>query len=88
MPLQLSGTIGPLTSKTPAIDVKAQLTVKPEALGAYVPGIAGYGLKGEIRAGARISGRLPAPEISLVASSPTLSALGKLSVKNLEVPLQ
>lgn len=85
MPIQLSGTVGPLTSKTPAIDVKAQLTVKPEALGAYVPGIAGYGLKGEIRAGARISGRLPTPEISLVASSPALFALGKLSVKNLEV---
>ncbi len=85
MPIQLSGTVGPLTSKTPAIDVKAQLTVKPEALRAYVPGIAGYGLKGKIRAGARISGRLPAPEISLAASSPTLSALGKLSVKNLEV---
>ena len=29
MPIQLSGTVGPLTSKTPAIDVKAQLTVKP-----------------------------------------------------------
>ena len=85
MPIQLSGTVGPLTSKTPAIDVKAQLTVRPEALGAYVPGIAGYGLKGEIRAGAKISGRLPTPEIGLVASSPALSALGKLSVKNLEV---
>ena len=77
MPIQLSGTVGPLTSKTPAIDVKAQLTVKPEALRAYVPSISGYGIKGEIRAGAKISGRLPTPEIGLVASSHPLPVVGQ-----------
>ena len=85
MPIQVSGTVRNLTSKTPAIDMRAQLTVAPDALKAYVPDIAGYGLKGEIRAGVRLSGKLPAPEIYLVASSPALSALDQLTVKNLEV---
>ncbi len=64
-----SGTIGPLTSKTPAIDVKAQLTVKTEALGAYVPGIAGYGGRDSRQPD---PGRFQPREISLVASSPAL----------------
>ncbi len=85
MPIQLSGTVKALTSKAPAIDMKAQLTLSPEALKAYVPDIAGYGLKGEIQAGVKLSGKLPTPEISLVASSPALSALGTVSMKNLEV---
>ncbi|MDO4786481.1 MAG: translocation/assembly module TamB domain-containing protein [Fretibacterium sp.] len=85
MPIQLTGTVKGLTSKTPAIDMRAQLSMSSDSLKAYVPDIANYKLKGEIRAGVKIEGKLPAPKISLVATSPALSALGNVSVKNLEV---
>ncbi|NLL36640.1 MAG: hypothetical protein GX256_03845 [Fretibacterium sp.] len=85
MPAQLNGTIGPLTAKAVPLNLTAQLTLNPETLKTFVPDIASYQLKGEVRAGVKLTGALPRPDISLVASSPALSALGQLDVKNLEV---
>ena len=85
MPVQVAGTVGPLNVKAAPINMTAQLTLTPDALKAFAPDLAAYQLQGEIRAGVKISGKLPNPAINLLASSPALYAMGQVSVKNLEV---
>ncbi|MDR3265127.1 MAG: hypothetical protein LBT15_03850, partial [Synergistaceae bacterium] len=89
LPIKVNGSLGPLSSKTPPIDMTAQLAFKsdklPDGLKQFVPDIASYKLQGEIRAGVKITGKLPSPKIDLVASSPSLSAFGTVSAKNIEV---
>jgi translocation and assembly module TamB len=94
IPIQAKGTVGPLTSKTPKVDLTAQLTLEAEKLSEnlkpFVPDIDSYklrdyNLKGKVGAGVKITGSLPSPEIDLLVSSPALSALGTVSAKNLEV---
>lgn len=85
MPISVSGTVNPLPSSTPNVNISATITVSPAALKPYVPGIEGYALKGNINAGVKVQGRLPSPSVNLVASSPSLQALGMLTAKNIEV---
>ena len=85
LPIKVNGTVGPLSSKTPAINMTAQLAFKPENLKQFVPDIANYNLQGNINAGVKITGKLPEPKIDLVVSSPALSAFNAVSLKNLEV---
>ncbi|MDR2529507.1 MAG: hypothetical protein LBD04_10935 [Synergistaceae bacterium] len=83
LPIKVSGTVGPLSS--PSIDMTAQLSFKPETLKSFIPDIDAYKLQGTVNAGVKITGKLPQPRISLMASSPALSALDAVSVKGLEV---
>jgi translocation and assembly module TamB len=85
LPIKASGTIGPLSSGAPTIDMTAQLVFKPENLKQFVPDLADYKLQGTVNAGVRIKGKLPQPRIDLLASSPALSAFGAVDAKNLEV---
>ncbi|MDR1376090.1 MAG: hypothetical protein LBJ22_01150 [Synergistaceae bacterium] len=85
LPIKVSGTVGPLSSKTPSIAMTAQLSLKPENLKQFVPDIASYKLQGTINAGVKITGKLPQPQIDLVASAASLSAFGTVDAKNLEV---
>jgi hypothetical protein len=85
LPIEASGTLGPLSSSTPTIDMTAQLAFKPENLKQFVPDLADYKLQGTINAGVRIRGNLPQPQIDLLASSPALSAFGLVDAKNLEI---
>jgi translocation and assembly module TamB len=85
LPIKVSGTVGPLSSKTPSIAMTAQLSLKPENLKQFVPDVESYKLQGTINAGVKITGKLPQPKIDLAASSAALSAFGTLEAKNLEV---
>ena len=85
MPINLSGTVGPLTSSAPDVNINATVTISPAALKAYVPDIGSYGLKGNVNAGVKLQGKLPSPSVNLVASSANLQALGMLSAKDIEV---
>ncbi|MBQ9564891.1 MAG: hypothetical protein IJU98_04825 [Synergistaceae bacterium] len=85
MPINVSGTVGPLPSATPSMNVNATVTVSPAALKAYVPDIESYALKGNVNAGVKIQGKLPNPSVSLVISSPSLQAMNLLAAKDIEV---
>jgi hypothetical protein len=85
LPITMKGSVGPLSSKTPPIDMTAQIAFKPDNLKQFVPDVASYKLQGDINAGVKITGKLPSPKIDLVASSPSLSAFGTVSAKNIEV---
>ena len=85
LPIRVSGTVGPVSSPTPNVSLTAQLSFSPETLRAFVPDIDQYELRGTINAGVSITGRLPQPDIELMASSQALSAFGMLEARNLEV---
>lgn len=85
MPISVTGSVGPFTSSSPTVDVDATIAVSPAALKTWVPDVESYALKGNVNAGVKIHGKLPSPEISLVASSPNLQALGMISAKDISV---
>ena len=85
MPINVSGTVGPVTSSTPSVNINATVTVSPAALKTYVPDIDSYALKGNVNAGVKIQGKLPNPTVSLLASSPNLQALNMLTARDIEV---
>ena len=85
MPINVSGTVGPVTSSTPDVNINATVTVSPAALKAYVPDIDSYALKGNVNAGVKLQGKLPNPAVSLLASSANLQAMNMLTVKDIEV---
>jgi translocation and assembly module TamB len=84
LPIKAGGTVGPLSSKTPDIAMTAQLSFSPETLKRFVPDVEQFKLKGTVNAGVKITGKLPRPNIELVASSQALSAFGTVDAKNLE----
>jgi autotransporter translocation and assembly factor TamB len=84
LPIKVNGSVGPLSSKTPSIDMKAQLAFSPAALKQFVPDVAAWKLQGNISAGVKLTGKLPSPKVELTASSPALSAFDVVSAKNLE----
>ena len=85
LPIRASGTINPVTSPTPNVDMTAQLSLNMETLRLFVPDIDQYNLRGTINAGVKISGRLPQPNIELLASSESLSVMDMISARNIEV---
>ncbi|MCL2010958.1 MAG: hypothetical protein FWG71_10515 [Synergistaceae bacterium] len=84
LPIKVSGVVSPVSSKTPDVAITAQLSFSPENLKRFVPDIDQYKLKGTVNAGVKIAGRLPHPNVELVASSQTLSAFDSVSARNLE----
>ncbi|MCR5347475.1 MAG: hypothetical protein K6E38_06835 [Fretibacterium sp.] len=85
MPINVSGTVGPVSSSTPDVSINATVTASPAALKAYVPDIDSYALKGNVNAGVKIQGKLPNPSVRLLISSASLKALNMLAVKDIEV---
>ena len=85
MPVNLKGTVGPLSSSTPPINMSATLTISPAALAAFVPDVKNYALKGDVNAGVKLTGKLPNPNVDFVATSANLSAMNLLTAKDLEV---
>ena len=85
LPIRASGTVSPVTSPTPNVDMTAQLSLNTETLRLFVPDVEQYNLRGTINAGVKITGRLPHPNIELLASSESLSAMGMVSARNIEV---
>jgi translocation and assembly module TamB len=84
-PLQASGTVGPLSSRTPAIDMTARASVNPENLKPFIPDIGAYKPRGTLNVGVKLSGNLPSPRAAVSVVSLSLSALdGAIEVKNLE----
>ena len=85
MPINLSGTIGALTSGNPNLNINATIAMTPENLKAYVPDINQYALKGTINAGVKIQGTANNPSINLMASSKNLQAMNILTAKDIEL---
>lgn len=85
MPINLSGTIGPLPSENPNLNINATITMTPAALKEYVPDITQYNLKGKINAGLKITGSVNNPAVSLLASSPNLQAMDMVTAKDMEL---
>ena len=85
MPINVSGTVSPLPSGNPNLDISATISMTPAALKAYVPDIDSYKLKGNVHAGVRIRGSVNTPSVNLVASSPNLQAMDILSAKDIEL---
>ena len=85
MPINLSGTITPLPSANPKLNINATIAMTPANLKAYVPDINQYSLKGTINAGVKIQGTANNPSINLMASSQNLQAMNMLTAKNIEL---
>ncbi|MBR1657361.1 MAG: hypothetical protein IJ697_02710 [Synergistaceae bacterium] len=85
MPVNLSGTISPLPSSNPNLNISATITMTPSALKAYVPDIDSYGLKGTVNAGLKIQGNADSPAVKLLAESPSLEAMKMITAKGLEL---
>jgi len=85
LPIRASGTVNHVSSPTPGVDMTAQLSLNMEALRLFVPDVEQYNLRGTINAGVKISGRLPHPNIELLASSESLSVMNLVSARNIEV---
>ena len=74
MPININGTVSPLPSNNPSLNINATITMTPASLKAYVPDISQYNLKGSINAGVKVQGSANSPSVNLVASSPNLQA--------------
>ena len=85
MPINLSGTVGPVPSDNPALNISATISMTPAALKAYIPDIDQYAVKGSVNAGLKVTGSVNNPSVSLVASSPSLQAMDMLSAKDIEL---
>ncbi|MBQ7544342.1 MAG: hypothetical protein IJT02_05290 [Synergistaceae bacterium] len=85
MPINVNGTISPLPSDNPNLDISATISMTPAALKAYVPDIDSYKLKGNVHAGVRVRGSVNSPSVNLVASSPNLQAMDIVSAKDIEL---
>ena len=85
MPINLSGTVSPLPSDNPNLNISATISMTPAALKAYVPDIDQYKLKGTVNAGLKVQGSVNAPSVNLVASSPNLQAMDMITAKDIEL---
>ena len=85
MPISVTGTIGPLPSDNPSLNINATITMSPAALKNYVPDIDNYALKGSVNAGIKIQGSVNSPSINLLASSQNIQAMNMISAKGLEL---
>ena len=85
MHINLTGIIEHLTSAAPNLNLNATLAMTPEQLKNFVPGINKYSLKGNINAGAKISGTINNPVMSLLAFSQNLQAMDSIHAKNFEL---
>lgn len=85
MPINLSGTVSPLPSTNPNLNINATIAMSPSALKNYVPDIEQYSLKGTVNAGIKIQGNVEKPSINLVASSSNLEALKMISARDIEL---
>ncbi|MBQ7578510.1 MAG: hypothetical protein IJT21_09620 [Synergistaceae bacterium] len=85
MNINLTGIIEPITSADPKLNLNAALTMTPEQLKNFVPEINKYSLKGNINAGAKISGTINNPVMSLLVFSPNLHAMDSIHARNIEL---
>ena len=85
MPINISGTISPLPSDNPNLNISATISLTPSALKAYVPDIEQYKLNGKVNAGIKVQGSVNTPSVNLVASSPNLQAMDMLTAKDIEL---
>lgn len=85
MNINLTGIIEPITSADPKLNLNAALTMTPEQLKNFVPDINKYSLKGNINAGAKISGTINNPVMSLLVFSPNLHAMDSIHARNIEL---
>lgn len=85
MPININGTVSPLPSGNPNLNISATISMTPSALKAYVPDIDQYKLKGTVNAGIKVQGSVNAPSVNLVASSPNLQAMDMLTAKDIEL---
>ena len=74
MPININGTVSPLPSNNPSLNVNATITMTPASLKAYVPDISQYNIKGSINAGIKVQGSVNSPSVNLLASSQRLQA--------------
>lgn len=85
MPVNLSGTISPLPSSNPNLNINATITMSPASLKAYVPDISQYNLKGNINAGIKLQGSMNNPSVNLLVSSKTLQAMNMITARDIEL---
>ena len=85
MPINITGTVGPIPSDNPNLNINATISMTPAALKAYVPDIDTYKLKGSVNAGLKVTGSVNKPSVNLVASSPSLQAMDMLTAKDIEL---
>ncbi|MBQ7196274.1 MAG: hypothetical protein IJS40_02575 [Synergistaceae bacterium] len=85
MPINLSGTVGPLPSSNPNLNINATIAMMPANLKTYVPDINQYSLKGTVNAGLKIQGTVTNPSVRLVASSQNLQAMNMLTARDIEL---
>ncbi len=85
MPINLSGTVGPLPSSNPNLNINATIAMSPANLKTYVPDINNYSLKGTVNAGIKIQGSVNNPSIKLLASSQNLQAMDMITARDIEL---
>ena len=85
MPIKLTGTIEPLFSSNPNLNINAAVTISNIALRTYIPDIDNYSLKGNINAGVKVQGTVYNPTIKYLLSSSKLEAMDILNANDLEI---
>ena len=85
MPINLSGTISPLPSTNPNLNINATIAMSPDSLKNYIPDIEQYSLKGTVNAGIKIQGSVENPSVNLVASSKNIRAMDMITAQDLEL---
>ena len=85
MPINIGGTVSPLPSANPNVNINATITLTPSALKAYVPDIDQYKIKGSINAGIKVQGSANNPSINLLASSKNIQAMDMLTARDMEL---
>ncbi len=85
MPINLTGTVGPLPSPNPNLNINATIAMTHTALKSYVPDIDSYAIEGTVNAGVKIQGQVNNPAIKFLASSPNLEAMNMIKATDLEL---
>ncbi|MBQ4430601.1 MAG: hypothetical protein II877_03780, partial [Synergistaceae bacterium] len=85
IPVSITGTISPVPSEAPRLNINATVTMTPEAVRAYLPAIGSSDITGTVNAGIKISGDSDNPSVSLLATSPSLRVMDMISAEGLEL---
>ena len=85
MPINLTGTIEPLPSSNPNLNLNATVEMPPATLNAFFPVTEDYAIKGTVNTGIKIQGNMYTPTTKYLALAPKLEAMNMIEANELEV---
>ena len=85
MPINITGTITDFPSVNPKLNINATITMTPETLKTYAPGVEAFGLSGTVNAGLKIAGELDNLSVNLLATAPEVWLMDFVTARNAEL---